>query len=152
MVVMGDGVLPPVTSHPGGLCQCASLQCVLPWVWVGRFHLVLRHSRKASGDAKNNTYSTGAGGDTPMVDSTRADTPRSSSTQTSNSPEDEISTAAAHQSVNDSYAPMWFDRMKGYCTTYHEGIEFCARQKLSYIPCPYNSYCPLGEGSLPTPS
>merc|ERR1719296_121050 len=44
---------------------------------------------------------------------------------------------------------MWFDRDAGWDgKTYDDAIKFCASQN-SYIPCPYEAYCPMGEGNLP---
>eukprot|EP00581_Thalassiosira_minuscula_P005828 CAMPEP_0183746012 /NCGR_PEP_ID=MMETSP0737-20130205/66532_1 /TAXON_ID=385413 /ORGANISM="Thalassiosira miniscula, Strain CCMP1093" /LENGTH=2336 /DNA_ID=CAMNT_0025981691 /DNA_START=12 /DNA_END=7019 /DNA_ORIENTATION=- len=52
--------------------------------------------------------------------------------------------------ILEKYAPKWFSRDDGWDgNTYNDAIAFCAQQD-SYIPCPYEAYCPEGEGSIPT--
>jgi len=56
----------------------------------------------------------------------------------------------AVRDVMEKYAPRWFDRSEGWVgSRYSDAIAFCAAQD-SYIPCPYEAYCPLGQGTLPT--
>ena len=56
----------------------------------------------------------------------------------------------AYGYVVEKYAPKWFDRSEGWSgKSYADALAFCSI-KDSYIPCPYEAYCPLGPGSLPT--
>jgi len=57
--------------------------------------------------------------------------------------------ALAYGGVFSKYDPKWFDRSDGWNgKTYVDAITFCASQN-SYIPCPYDAYCPMGEGNQP---
>lgn len=62
----------------------------------------------------------------------------------------EVAASMPYGEVMAKYEPKWFDRSEGWTgSTYVDAISFCAAND-SYIPCPYEAYCPLGEGSLPT--
>lgn len=57
---------------------------------------------------------------------------------------------AVYGAVVEKYAPKWFSRDDGWTgRSYNNAIDFCASQDSS-IPCPYEAYCPKGEGSSPT--
>merc|ERR1712085_73124 len=58
--------------------------------------------------------------------------------------------SGAYGAVIEKYTPKWYTRDDGWTgRSYTNAIEFCAAQD-SFMPCPYEAYCPKGEGFSPT--
>ncbi len=54
-----------------------------------------------------------------------------------------------YEAVAIKYKPRWYDRSKGWNGhNYIDALTFCAKQD-SYIPCPYEAYCPSGPLTTP---
>jgi len=54
-----------------------------------------------------------------------------------------------YEAVAIKYRPRWYDRSKGWNGhSYIDALTFCAKQD-SYIPCPYEAYCPSGPLTTP---
>lgn len=54
---------------------------------------------------------------------------------------------ATFQKIEEKYKPEWYDRSMGWTSrTYNDAILFCA-ERGSFVPCPYEAFCPLGPGS-----
>eukprot|EP00581_Thalassiosira_minuscula_P016021 CAMPEP_0183722956 /NCGR_PEP_ID=MMETSP0737-20130205/14739_1 /TAXON_ID=385413 /ORGANISM="Thalassiosira miniscula, Strain CCMP1093" /LENGTH=1335 /DNA_ID=CAMNT_0025953203 /DNA_START=1208 /DNA_END=5215 /DNA_ORIENTATION=- len=80
-------------------------------------------------------------------DVTEGDT-ESINLESSTSITDELDTSPQSTEMQSTNG-RWFDRSAGWDgKTYMDAISFCAKQELS-IPCPYETYCPSGEGNLP---
>ena len=60
----------------------------------------------------------------------------------------------SYEAVVEKYAPKWYTRNDGWTgLTYNKAIEFCASlsdEDQSFMLCPYEAYCPGGEGTNPT--
>lgn len=63
--------------------------------------------------------------------------------------EDQFNMDMMYKSISEEFHPMWFDRSTGWLgQTYLSALEFCSKHD-SYIPCPYEAYCPAGKGHVP---
>ena len=61
-------------------------------------------------------------------------------------PAESILISQTFEQVENKFSATWHDRSSGWKgQSYFEALTFCAL-KGSYIPCPYEAYCPLGPG------